>query len=99
MTDYTTPENNRRAHTPMGWHVTREVSLGLILAAILQAAALLGAYYKIVSDVELLKADVSTLHLRDNKVEADLRETISLMRDQFVRMESKLDRLIERGRK
>ena len=95
----TTRTDERRTNEDHGWHLDKKVPLGLILAAVVQAAALLGGYYKIVTDVELLKADVNTLHNRDTKVETDLRESISLIRDQYVRMESKIDRLIERTHK
>lgn len=80
-----------------GWHLDKKVPLSLITAMIMQTAALIGAYYKVVNDVELLKADVQVLHNRDNKTESDLRESIAILRDQYTRMDGKLDRLIERS--
>ncbi len=85
----------REAH----WHLDKKIPLGLIVAAVVQASALVGSYYKIVSDIELLKADVQTLHTRDNKTENDLRIAIEEVKAQYVRLDQKLDRLIERGHK
>jgi len=81
------------------WHLDKKIPLGLIVAAVVQAAALVGSYYKIVSDIELLKADVMTLHTRDNKVETDLREAVAEVKAQYIRLDMKLDRLIEKGHK
>jgi len=85
----------REAH----WHLDKKIPLGLIVAAVVQASALVGSYYKIVSDIELLKADVMTLHTRDNKVETDLREAVAEVKAQYIRLDMKLDRLIEKGHK
>jgi len=85
--------------TETHWHLDKKIPLGLIVAAVVQAGALVGSYYKIVSDIELLKADVSTLHVRDNKTENDLRIAIDEVKSQYVRLDQKLDRLIERWHK
>lgn len=80
----------------LGWHLDKKVPLGLIFAACIQAAGFVGAYYQIQQDLALLKADNLVLHQRDNKTEGDLRAAIDDVRQQFGRIDAKLDRLIER---
>ena len=95
MTDHT------ERHAPpedTGWHLDKKVPIGLIIAMIVQVVGVTLYFAEIKKDVELLKADVVTLHTRDNKVEADLRDSIDLIRGQILRMETKLDRLIERSK-
>lgn len=82
-----------------GWHLDKKVPLSLIFAMLCQAAMVIWAIADIKKDVELLKQDTASLHLRDTQQSDSFREAIKLMQDQFSRMDSKLDRLIERQAK
>ena len=97
---------DRRAPTiePMqqdstGWHLDKKVPLSLIFAMLCQAAMVIWAIADIKKDVELLKQDTQALHTRDTQQSDSFREAMKLMQDQFARMDSKLDRLIERQNK
>jgi hypothetical protein len=48
-------------------------------------------------DVELLKQDTAALHNQNTASRDSLRDAMRLMQEQFARLDSKLDRLIERG--
>jgi len=62
----------------------------------MQTLALVGAYYQIKQDIELIKADAVVLHQRDSQNTNDLRDALQEIRAQFIRMDNKLDRIIER---
>ena len=82
-----------------GWHLDKKIPIGLIMALLMQAAMALWAFADVKKDVELLKADNLVLHQRDTQQSSEMRDAIRLLQDQFQRMDSKLDRLIERGTK
>ena len=98
-------EGDRRAlmTQPMqpsdGWHLDKKVPLTLIFTILLQAAMVIWAIADIKKDVELLKQDAVALHVRDTAQADSLKEAMKLMQDQFSRLDTKLDRLIERGQK
>ena len=82
-----------------GWHLDKKVPLGLIFTILAQAGMVIWAIADIKKDVELLKQDTASLHTRDTQQSDNLRDAIKMMQDQFMRMDSKLDRLIERNNK
>jgi hypothetical protein len=82
-----------------GWHLDKKVPLGLIFTILLQAGMVIWAIADIKKDVELLKQDAASLHVRDSQQADSFREALKMMQDQFMRMDSKLDRLIERNGK
>lgn len=89
----------RRANVPPpadGWHLDKKVPLGLIFAMIVQVVVVTMFFAGIQKDVELLKADVITLHQRDSKIEIDARDANKQLQEQLTRIDQKLDRLIER---
>lgn len=91
--------HDRRAPQPpqkQGWHVDKKVPLTLIFAMIVQAGMVIWAVADIKKDVEMLKADVVTLHQRDARIELNTKETVAGVNTHLERMEAKLDRLIER---
>lgn len=94
MTDFI----ERRANPPPaeGWHLDKKVPLSLIFAMLVQAGMVIWAIADIKKDVELLKQDVMHLAQRDTKIELDNKEIARQLQDAFLRMEVKLDRLIER---
>jgi len=50
-------------------------------------------------DVELLKAKTAAIETQSNADKNTLRDSLQILRDQFSRMDAKLDRLVERGQK
>lgn len=98
MTDYNDPQNDRRTPAPQGWHLDKKVPLSLIFAMLLQCAMVLWAIADIKKDVELLKADNITLHKASESSGNQLRDAVSIFNSQLTRIDSKLDRLIERDR-
>ena len=99
MTDYTDPQNDRRAPVYQGWHLDKKVPLTLIFAMIVQVVVVTMFFADIKKDVELLKADNLTLHKADESASTTLRESVAAMHFQLSRIDSKLDRLIERSGK
>lgn len=97
MTDFI----ERRANPPQleGWHLDKKVPLSLIFAMLVQAGMVILAIADIKKDVELLKADQITLHQIDGRIESDTKSAVKQLQDAMLRMEFKLDRLIERGAK
>lgn len=90
---------DRRAPGPDSWHLDKKVPISLIFTIIVQAGMVIWAIADIKKDVELLKQDTAALHNRDAQQSDNLRDAIKMMQDQFARLDSKLDRLIERGQK
>ena len=102
LPDYDRRNTERRALLPMpseGWHLDKKVPLGLIFTILLQAAMVIWAIADIKKDVELLKQDATALHIRDNQGAENLREAMKVVRDQYTRLDVKLDRFIERALK
>lgn len=96
MTDYTDPYNDRRAPQPQGWHMDKKVPISLILTLIMLAIAGMSGYSDLKREVALMQADLNTLHRTDEKQADVLKDSLAALQGQFLRMESKLDRLIER---
>ena len=89
----------RRAPVPKeeeGWHLDKRVPLSLIAAMVAQVVVVTMFFADIKRDVELLKADVITLHQRDSKMETDTRDALRSNNEHLNRIDQKLDRLIER---
>lgn len=81
------------------WHLDKKVPLSLIFAMVVQVVVVTMFFADIKRDVELLKADVITLHQRDSRIEIDSKEQIRLLQEHLTRIDQKLDRLIERSNK
>ena len=88
---------DRRKPTPMeGWHLDKKVPISLIGTLLTIALAGIWQFSEVKRDIELIKQDVQVLHQRD-KMQADqFRDAMKLMQEQFVRLDTKLDRLIEK---
>jgi len=87
----------RRANPPeAGWHLKKEVNLSIIISIIGVGVACVTGYTDLKRDIALIKADVAVLHQRDSAIEISTKEAIRQLQDAMLRMESKLDRLIER---
>ena len=89
---------DRRAPIDVGWHLKKEVNLTIIISVIGIAVAAVTGYSDLKKEIALIQADVVVLHQRDTQTSSELREALSLMRQQFDRMDSKLDRLVERSK-
>lgn len=94
----TNQQDQRGAIISEGWHLDKKVPLTLIFAMLVQAGIVVWAIADIKKDVEVLKIEVFSLYKNDDKQTDELRLALKVMQDQFSRMDSKLDRLIERGR-
>lgn len=88
----------RRANPPApdGWHLKKEVNISIIISVIGVAIACVTAYTDLKRDIALIKADTQVLHQRDSMIEVSTKDAIRQLQDAMLRMESKLDRLIER---
>lgn len=87
---YTTPDDNR-------WHLDKKVPVGIILALLMQAAAGIWAIADIKKDVELLKARGIEQRERDDRQDRDAAQTDMRIQSALEKIDSKLDRLIEKG--
>jgi len=81
------------------WHLDKKVPLSLIFAMLIQAAMVLWAVADIKKDVELLKAQVSAQRDRDDRQDRSLHDSVIVLRVQLEKIDTKLDRLIEKGQK
>lgn len=93
----TRPNPDRRA--PESWHLDKKVPLSLIFAMLVQAGMVIAAVADIKEDVEVLKSQMISQVARDARQDSDMKETMSLLRDQLAALNQKMDRLIERGNK
>ena len=82
-----------------GWHLDKKVPISIIVALLMQAAAGLWVIADIKKDVELLKDRSIVQRDRDERQDKVTAEALQMLRDQLKEMNSKLDRLIERGQK
>jgi len=90
---------DRRNAAKESWHLDKKVPIALIVAMLTQFTGVIWFVADIKKDVELLKADQAVLHQMDIRQADGMRDALRLLQDQFQRLDSKLDRLIERGRK
>lgn len=87
---------DRRAPVTEHWHLDKKVPLTLIFAMLMQGAMVIWAVADIKKDVELLKADAIALRRDDAKQSEETRQSRLIIEEKFNRLDSKLDRLIER---
>jgi hypothetical protein len=78
------------------WHLDKKVPLSLIFAMLIQAAMVIWAVADIKKDVEILKSHVTAQQDRDDRQDKTLGEVVSRLQTQLERMDTKLDRLIEK---
>ena len=88
---------DRRAPVDHGWHLDKKVPLSLIFAMLVQAGMVIVAISDIKKDVEFLKVQVHTQAERDSRQDQDMKEAMTLLRESLGSLNSKIDRLIERG--
>jgi hypothetical protein len=79
-----------------GWHLKKEISVSVIISVIGIAIAGLTAYTDLKKDIELIRADALVLHQRDNQMAVDNDADNKVLNARLDRIDSKLDRLIER---
>ncbi len=96
MSDEEFVERRTAPQAAQGWHLKKEVNLSIIISVIGIAIACVTAYTDLKKDIELIKADAIVLHQRDMRIESDTKEAVQALQGAMLRMESKLDRLIER---
>lgn len=86
-----------------GWHLDRKVPISIIALILMQGAAGLWAVADIKKDVEVLKVQAvqgqAQQHDRDDRQDKQATEALGQVRAQLERVESKLDRLIERQKR
>ena len=86
--------NNRRALD--GWHLKKEVNVSLIITVVMTAFGCIGGYFDLKRDIALIQADLVNVHLKEKELSTTDEKNLAIIRAQYDRMESKLDRLIER---
>ena len=91
--------DERRAPQPESWHLKKEVNLSMIISIIGVSIACVTGYTDLKRDIALLQADTAVLHQAISKNESELDRSIAILQAHYVRMDAKLDRLIERGQK
>ena len=94
-----TDQADRRAAVEQGWHLDKKVPLSLIFAMLVQAGFVIVALADLKKDVEALKVQAASQSQRDTRQDSDMREAMNLLRDSLHVVNTKLDRLIERGGK
>lgn len=93
----------RRAPQEVSWHLKKEISLGLIIAIIIQIVAFVSFLDKMNGRMDLLAErqalDSAALHAADTRMAADFQVTVSELKESIKELNRKMDRLIERGNK
>jgi len=89
---------NRHATEPTSWHLKKEVNLSMIISIIGVAGACVTGYTDLKRDVALIQADTAVLHQEVAKQEDNLDKSIAILQAHYLRMDAKLDRLIERSK-
>jgi hypothetical protein len=87
-------DKNRRLMN--GWHLKKEVNVSLIITVVVTAFGCIGGYFDLKRDVALIQADLLGVHVKEKDFFANDDRNLATIRAQYDRMESKLDRLIER---
>lgn len=85
--------------TDDAWHLDKKVPISLILAVLVQAAMGIWAIADIKKDVEVLKAAAAVQHERDEQQDKAQARQMQVVTSWLERIDSKLDRIAERGRK
>lgn len=84
---------------PTGWHLKKEIQVGHLLTSAVMAVGAIVYVGDIKRDVEVLKVKSAAQSTIDDKQDATTKEAIAQVREQLGRMDGKLDRLIEGGRR
>lgn len=92
-------KENYEQFPPVGWHLKKEISVSVIISVVATAAAGLFAYTDLKRDIALLQADALSLHQSDTRMQDNNQDTLKSIDAQYQRLDSKLDRLIERQMK
>ena len=96
VTMYPGQELPQGAH---GWHIKKEVTLGLILGLVINLVTIVGAYYTLVGRQDLQQAEIGNLHQQDSRIREDQIDSNRQTREQFKELSIKIDKLIERAMK
>ncbi len=84
------------APTKESWHLDKKVPISLIVAILLQTGGVVVAFVDLKKDVEYLRVQVVTQRDRDDRQDKTLNDVVVRLEAQLVRMDTKLDRLIEK---
>jgi len=95
MSDYQGADR-RNATDPNGWHLDKKVPLSLIFAMLVQVVVVVWAIADIKKDVEVLKTQVASQRDRDEQQDKAQARQLSVVTGWLERMDSKLDRLIDK---
>lgn len=80
------------------WHLKREIQIGHIITTLTVAVSVIVYVGKIEQRVAILEAQEATQRERDERQDKIASESLSMLRAQLDRIDSKLDRLMERKR-
>ena len=81
-----------------GWHLKKEIQLGHLVTTLTVAVSAVIYITKVEQRVALLEASMVQQHDRDERQDKASAESISLLRAQLEKIDSKLDRLLEKRR-
>ena len=85
--------------TDDGWHLDKKVPIGIIAAMLMQFAGGLWFISKLDARILALEAGATAQHERDERQDNSSKEALGQLHRQLERIDEKLDRLIEKGRK
>lgn len=78
------------------WHLDKKVPISLIVAILIQTGGVIIAFVDLKKDVEYLRVQVLTQRDRDDRQDKTLGDVMTRFEAQLVRMDTKLDRLIQK---
>jgi uncharacterized coiled-coil protein SlyX len=82
-----------------GWHLKKEIQLGHVLTTIALAVAMYGYIATMERRITLLESHAASQAAVDNRQDIENRRVYEALLAHLTRLEDKLDRLIESGRK
>lgn len=81
---------------PDGWHLKKEIQFGHIVTTLTVAISALFYVTKLEQRIALVEQQMIAQHDRDARQDAASAEALDLIRRQLEKMDSKLDRALER---
>lgn len=81
---------------PQGWHLKKEIQFGHIVTTLTVAISALFYITKLEQRIALMEQQIAMQHERDARQDSAAADAMELIRRQLEKMDSKLDRALER---
>jgi len=96
MSDY--QGSDRREAVPPGWHLKKEIQLSHVISIVVIAISAIVYFGKMEQRLAVMESQIATQRERDDRQDKAVAEAFMLIRAQLEKMDSKLDRALERSK-